>query len=503
MFNLMDVYSSWLTFSVPAENCQKPDENTKSSPSLPPKSKLIRFQEYVMRKSIQATKVLHHVMVGVVTREKIGPEVICDLNGLHFDENDGIIEQFRNYDITPKPPSDKEPLNPEQVKKLEEFIAEETNTKKRQKYQEFLERATHEHATRLDFIDSDWKILGRICFSLASDYLRNLPHLFNSSLLDNHQQEMREQFGVNYKEAVIAEVLAKTVAYASGLGGQTIELPVEKDGSYSLVTYKIQDFRIGDDLPCYVLESDDPEAQPWFVARGTNLQGYGNKGMSVESIFADVIDENGLAGDIVIKAMFNECEVKENGCLVRKSTLLSLFENWNEEGKKPNLCGHSLGGYLITDITVRLNPLVEKAYAFSSMGTSYDLEEQWSQIVENDPEQADKIVNFACEGDLVPSSGRKLIDLHIAITPNASHPFDDPIHSHMRMLLNRNFNAQAVDIIVENSKLSRRIAESTRVNFGRLLRGLVTLFKKEALPDWWVSRHVYRQALLEYQSRTA
>lgn len=460
------------------------------------KSKIRIIQESFLRRGVHATKVLNHVMKGVIHREKIGPilKAAVDHNDVELQEH---LLKFLAFDITPKAPFDRHPLCKLQIDKLKVMIAKETNAEQKEKLSAFLKKMTQPLATRLDMNESDWAILDNATFSVIQDHFENLCYLFNRGALEAIQEDLGASFGVDYKQALIGEVLAKSLGYTSHVNNLKINLPVKgEDGKYSLASYTIEELTVGDSLPCLCLES--PNAKPWFVARGTNLQGKVELSSGFEALLADTIDHKGMAKDAVIKSMFHQPLVKESTGWVQKKSLIDRMEGWRQEGKTVQLAGHSLGGYIVTDIAIRFSPFVEKVYSYNAPGVSLDLAESWGKVLAADPSANEKIHQFTYEGDFATSAGT-LIGHLVAVTRDDVLFYDDPIHNHLRLMLNGNFSAQKVNVHYENRKITRGISERVRAVFGHFIRTIVSLFVKQSMPDWWVKRDHYRRLLDDYE----
>lgn len=354
------------------------------------------------------------------------------------------------------------------------------------------------------FLEEDWKTLDLIDFELAQESFDNLVSVFNSEWMHDSGLHaiMQNDYKLDYYEAVVAENLSLTLAYIEGMDGKEISLPVfdKSIGCYRDAKYKIMQTRLGDALPCYILESDDPGAHPWFVVRGT--QPYtaltpGGKELrtgSLESILADSLDHECISRNIINKALVKRPIVNEDGKLIEKESLSDIFRKWHNEGKEVNLCGHSLGGTLVNALTVEFYGQVRTAYSFSGAGVSQEMAEKWDDLKANDStaSYSTKLVNFDYEGDFIPSGGKRLIGNHFAMTSVEKDTLPGLYDSHVLSHLNRDFQIQKVDIERENNKLSRKFMERVRIAAGKCFRFLLSCFNRKYIPDWWTKREQYK-----------
>jgi hypothetical protein len=425
-------------------------------------------------------------------REKTGHQVIYEKTTT---TDQAKLEAVTEFNIVPQLIFDLNPLNPSQLQKALAYL-QEANQKQfpdRKKYYDFLIKSAQPHATRMNYTREDWKILDRINVELIREHFKHLNDLFNSSYYDSIQEEMKKNFQVDYKESLVSETLAKSLAYIPDLDGKTLDLPVkDQEGRFHLVQYQIKLYELGDALPCYILEAD--QASPWLVIRGTEPylkteNGTPLRPAAAESILADVIDSSGIAEAAVIKSMVHH-RVKDN---CQQENLTDFFYKCKQKKILVNLTGHSLGGYFANDITIRFHRQIKTAYGFSAPGVNQSLSRQWKRLLETKQVTQEKIVNFDIEGDLVPGVGEELVGKRIALTSHEQQV--DPIHAHLRHNLNRDFTAQAVDIELEKNKFSRKVVHLLRGGMGKGLKNIFSSFKKESLPDWWVHRQFYQQQL--------
>ncbi len=346
--------------------------------------------------------------------------------------------------------------------------------------------------SRSDLTDKDWAILDQLRYEDAKDYFSGLTNIFNTSWFKGLEfgEKMANQFQIDYFEAAIAESLSLSVAYIQGLDGKTLTLPVfdQESKEFRAVEYQIKEMRLGDALPCYIFESEDERAPPWFVIRGTQY----NKDRvgGFESVIADAIDHECISRHIINKALVHRPVVKKDNTLVQTDSFSDIFHKWQMQQKKVILAGHSLGGTLVNSFAVDFSDTIKAAYSFSGAGVSKEVQERWQKLPKS---CQDKIVNFDFEGDIVPSSGYCLIGRHFAIKAllGSDHP-KGMYFSHVRSHLNRDFQIQAVDLAKENNKFARIVSEKIRVIAGYCLRIFLMIFGQKYLPDWWINRHVYQ-----------
>lgn len=355
-----------------------------------------------------------------------------------------------------------------------------------------LEKNKNEKLSRKDMTDKDWKELDLIDYEVAKDYFSELAEVFNSTWFKNLEfgKEMTERFRVDYHEAAVAESLSLSLAYIEGLDGKIFSLPVfdKETNSYRSVEYKIKEAHLGDALPCYIFESEDPQASPWFVVRGTQYNK--DRAGSFESIVADAIDHKCIARHIINKALVHRPLVKEGDVFVQKDSLSDIFERWRKQNKQVILAGHSLGGTLVNNLAVDFPDTIKAVYAFCAAGVSRVTGERWKQLPQS---SQDKIINFDFEGDVVPSGGHCLIGRHLAIQALLGAEQPNGVYlSHVRSHLNRDFQIQKVDILKENTKFARVFCEKIRVIAGHCLRFLLSIFGNKYLPDWWKNRSIYK-----------
>lgn len=380
------------------------------------------------------------------------------------------------------------------------------------KFSSILKKNLTPKLSRKDFTMDDWEVLDLVDFELAAEHFASLTPFFNSSEYrsSRFQEEMNDKFQVDYNEATIAEGLSLSLAYIEHLHGKKICLPIKTghaETPYRSAEYTIVETFLGDALPCYILESTDKEAPPWFVIRGTQSyteispNGKEYRIGSLESILADAIDHKEIARDVIKKSLVCRPIVKENGVLRQKKSLTEIFERWRKRKTKVRIAGHSLGASLANYLTVRNEKIVERAYGFSGAGVSTKVAKKWDKKLKKKAQAEGtsvdqlekKIVNFDYEGDFVPAGGARLIGLHLALTSQEDEVESGLYHAHVRSRLNHNFKVRQVNIKKENSKLSRKFCELLRYVTGLCLRVMLNLCYPQHIPDWWKNRKIYRK----------
>lgn len=435
------------------------------------------------------SKGIQRLVHGVRHREKTGPIVTSCQNGVHPESfyrdlfSQGVINQA---------------VINQAIRLLPDF--EKTN-----QYTAFITKATKPELSRLELDEQDWQVLDEVNYQLTQERLSSLSAMLKGKNFDTLHHEMDTTLGVDYEEALIAEVLARSLAYTLGLNGKKITIPTKlDDGTFKDIEYTIREYQLGDHLPCYILESRDPSARPWIVARGTetaigrNIYGKEYRQGSLESLYADMLDREGVASAAVIKAIVNESKNQES--------LAQIFTKWQNEGKKVNLAGHSLGGYLIHDIAARFYTDVHAAYGFNAPSVGRDVANIYNHAEEKEAKELGisreqlrkKIVNFVCDGDVVSASGKVLIGNHIALTTAHGEYNSDPTHQHSRYALLGNFKAQNIDTKKESGKWARYLVDKTRYIAGKVLRSVLSCCSSDTLPDWWVHKDHYAHLYKEF-----
>jgi hypothetical protein len=342
---------------------------------------------------------------------------------------------YHRFDVGPRPPAMIPPISKLQAEKIV--------------HDPLRKRLSDPYTTRMDFTDEDWKQLDAVTFELVQEYFQSANILFNNGYEDANQERWKE-WGLDRKEAVVAEALAKALAFCEGCEGKILALPVRcDDGVYRLVDFSIYKAHIGKSLPCYALVPEDPKIPCWFVMRGTEFAPF-RQGCK-ESIYADFADPNAIG----------EVELRDSLQFRRgdKENLYFLFENVLK-GRPLILSGHSLGGCLANALAVLASDRVLKSYAFGAPGVSETI------MGAVTPEISDKLINFHMQGDLVSTAGRYLIGRHFVITEGEG----DFVELHLSPHLNRReFALQKVDVEAENRSISRHRLERFRAFLGKTL----------------------------------
>lgn len=249
---------AWLSFCccfpksdgrIPLASPPVPAVQEKSAP------RFRRFQEAILRQSVHSTRTLNPLLKGMFHRVKAGPVFQSS-----FNSQDKRLSSFLSYDIAAKPPFDCHPLNGAQVCKLEELL-EISDHERKLHIESLLAKASNKNSTRLDFSHAEWEVLEQVNFILIQEHFNELEQLFNSHALTHIQIEMSEKFGIDYKQAVIAETLARSLAYLPKIDGLSLKLPVkDQSGQYRLESFSIESIAIGDSLPCFILESEKEDS---------------------------------------------------------------------------------------------------------------------------------------------------------------------------------------------------------------------------------------------------
>ncbi|MBS0635611.1 MAG: DUF2974 domain-containing protein [Verrucomicrobia bacterium] len=357
------------------------------------------------------------------------------------------VRSFHSFDVVPRVPFDTPPLTEAQRNKAEELGLVR-----------LLNIQDKPNATRQDFDRTAWKELDTVNFALTQEHLETLCNLFNSPYHEETVQAFKEHG--NWNEALVAETLAKALAYTEDLGDKSIKLPVlSANNRYELKEFTIKSWSLGDNLPCYVLSRENE--QSWIIPRGTEIATKKTERRelrqgAMESILADC-DPKGIAYTVLEKA--------------QKGRVLE--ELFYDAGDNAIIAGHSLGGLLANELAARFPDKIAHAYGFSAPGISKETYQSLTDKLDT------KVTNFQTEGDLVPSAGRYCIGKNFAVSSEAP----DAIHAHLQHNLNRqSTRLTVVDNEKENEKLMRRVSEATRKTVGGAILKISTLFKKA--PIW-------------------
>lgn len=404
-----------------------------------------------------------------------------------------LMERFTGYQLTSETYYNASPITYEQREKMGEIIRR--NDGYGAAMNQLLDRCANPKFTRKRFDGEDVRALDRVNFELLKDFIPDLTDFFNSRHMDSLQNDIENRFNFDYYDSVIAEILARTVAYNGYLDGETLSLPVLlDDGTYEEAEFTIKLYRLGDELPAYVLECKDEEGRdrfhPWFVVRGTetnnavNQDGSRARTAGYESILADFIDPDGVAEGIVDKSIqygrliYNTNNNEYN----EQESLAELFQ-----GRQFKLTGHSLGGAIVNHITAHLYDNVEVAFGFSAPGVSDATKNLWDSHC---PDES-KIINIQAQGDGVPAAGKRLIGTHLALTHLLKPENADAMHVHVLMCLTKPFTLQFIDKELEEEQTGRKAAEIARRTLGTMLKWVSNKLNWQ-LPDWYVNRHIFR-----------
>lgn len=418
------------------------------------------------------------------------------------------LSKFVNYRLTSERFYDKKVIGDEIKTKLndminekealaeanEPFDADERAEKEKlgEKAAQLIERSKNKKFKRSKFDGDNAEVYDKATFELVKEFTNDLCLLFNSQHLQPTADKINEKFDFDYYQAVIGEVLARSIAYNPHLDGQTMSLPVKNDdGTYEMAEFTITQYFLGEGLPSYILECKDSDNKdlhhPWFVVRGTDTtnpktsDARRHKTGCVESVLADFVHMEGVAEGLIDDAIVFGGTFADG----TKTDLLEIFE-----GRQFNLTGHSLGGCIVNQMATILNKNVNQAFAFGAPGVSQRIA-TWAQKENDENFNINKLVNIQTEGDFVPSVGRKLIGTHVALTPLAMPRHPNASHMHVLMVLTKPFKMQKIDISAESDKPSRILAEKARVKAGAVISRLAGTFNKK-LPTWSASRKVER-----------
>ncbi|MCB1071785.1 MAG: hypothetical protein KDK96_01650 [Chlamydiia bacterium] len=265
-----------------------------------------------------------------------------------------------------------------------------------------------------------------------------------------HQQVFKEYTGSDYIESLVAQTLSQILAYSEHLEGQTICIPRSHEQKVIYTNYTIRMQKLGNngDLPLMILapSSEDPAAQPWVICRGTSPY-FGLKSGASSSILADVSQPEGLDEAVITSP---------------KSQMIldKVFQEFNEKGLKPVICGHSLGGFMISLMMIHHHDKIERGYGFGSPGVSRKAKEKFYEQQISD----DRLIFFANSGDFVPVAGEALIGKIFEIETS-----DSMIRKHIAMSLNQKGQIFRVDKNAEENQRARPFANKIRVGVGRIL----------------------------------
>jgi len=480
-------------------------------------------------------KAISMIWQGIVHREKTGPIFRARFNKkiLNTEDQSQLAKYQRVCELPFRPLKKVEQEKAYQLinqitaacqlsLKEDKFIEAKICENKLKALHTLLEKNGRYKTTRADFDEEDWKILDCINFEILSEQLETVNSVFNADWFKNPQAlvSLKTNFGFDYDEAALAEFLSFDLPYIEGLDGKKIMLPIKDkiNGGNRLVLYTIKANRLGDALPCYVLESSDPDAHPWLAIRGTQhytkLSGQGKemRVASKESVYADFIDEKCLSRRPINQALVTRPIYKEGDKLVQRESLGDIFRRWREEKKTAILCGHSWAATTVNTLSVEFDAQVEHVYGFNPAGGSQETYAAWKLLVQDEfgniPLIDKKRTNFLVEGEPVPASGDQLIGTLLAVTDLESEYRDIAgvpekqkgfTATHNRRHLRRDFQLQMVDRIKENSKFARVFCERLRGIIGKILKCLSIVFSRDVLPDWHRKHKFFLEVASHYR----
>ena len=264
------------------------------------------------------------------------------------------------------------------------------------------------------------------------------------------QEVFKKYIGVDYIESLVAQTLSQVLAYSENLDGQTLCIPRSQEQKIIYTNCIIRTQKLGSngDLPIMLLEppSEDPTASPWVICRGTSPY-FGLKSGVASSVLADISKSDGL-DEAVITSPYSQ------------QILGKLFQEFREKGQKPIICGHSLGGFMISLIMIYYDDDIERGYGFGSPGVSREAKEKfYTQGISDD-----RLIFFANSGDFVPVAGEALIGTIFEIETS-----DFLIRKHIAMSLNQQGQIFRVDKKAEENQRARPFANKIRTGVGRVL----------------------------------
>lgn len=405
-----------------------------------------------------------------------------------------LMDKFMTYALTSEAHYQPLPITPAQRQQLEMMINENAHQDDVKYMKAFLQRCDENPGFSPRCFDGhDYACIEKASFELIKEFTKELPLFFNAGVMTPVQEGIKREFHMSYYEAVIAEILARSIAYKARLHGEKMMLPVHlEDGQYGLAEFAISLYFLGDQLPAYVLECKDQDGKdlhhPWFVVRGTDANasktedGHRLKVGTFESVLADTINPDGIGEGVVDGCLYSGKEVHIRSQLYTQNSLASLFKN-----RKFKLSGHSLGGTIVGQMATFLYHHVEAAYAFSAPAASDRTAEQWTKKSKEDEY---KLFNIQPQGDPFAGAGKRLIGEHIAITPLAG-PIENAVRAHVAMSLTKPFEIHAVDKKLEEAQTSRQAIELTRRVIGCLMRGVMEVVLRWDLPEWYKRRDIF------------
>ncbi len=315
-----------------------------------------------------------------------------------------------------------------------------------------------------DLSTEESKLLNVLNFRAIQDHLKNVTEILNDEKfqISIYSQEVKNY---NYKNAIIAEILAKCLAYLDNLEGQSIDIPVEIEGKMKLVSYQIEKDYLGDKLPYYVLQPipdrihnhhqyATPEevqqyAKIWIDIRGTAfIKKEGKEGVE-ESIAADFKDEKGVSALPVWQ---------KSGELLIKLTKLSKGINKNIQ-----ITGHSLGGTLAQVMSVIFHPFIYQTFAFNSPGVDEQIYQLYEKNLNLDEQKSISV--FHRHGDFISSASPKRIGQNYEFQLiGKNKESNNAFIKHLEMVLTAPHHAREVDLKKDERNTFRRFSEWSRRN---------------------------------------
>lgn len=277
------------------------------------------------------------------------------------------------------------------------------------------------------------------------DFKKLQTYLDHIATLDDDKVEVFDkaykEHGVedSFRDLLIAESLAQVLTYLEKTGTDSICIPVEIDGRYQGVQYKISKDSFGGKLPLTTLKSDNPKAPSWILPRGTSPYVGLRKG-AIQSLLADISTSGGL----------NDSSIDTN-----RDKLAEMIRGLKEGGRSLNVAGHSLGGALAIGLRIEFADEVDKMFAFGAPGIS---EKRYKQYKEKGGERL-HMQTLNTTGDIVPKVGQCVVGSAHNLTTDEWH---DPITYHIIPSLCKKHKIAKVDVDAENSSRFRRVSEGLR-----------------------------------------
>lgn len=237
------------------------------------------------------------VFTGAFNRITVGSEVELKLPTHNDKDTQQKIDAVTQFNVTPKDPLSPKSLDKEQIAKAKELLNDLTKPLTPAQMNGLESLIKKEGIPRIFWSEKDVKALDDVNFALIQDHFINL-----NECLKDFPENMH---GIDFQESLIAETLAKSLAYTQVRDGHTIKIPVRQENeTFELKEFEIKSLKMGHALPCYSLTpKNDEKATAWLVVRGTeNLIGKGRKG-AFESVAADFLSKTGLAETPTREAM--------------------------------------------------------------------------------------------------------------------------------------------------------------------------------------------------------